>query len=119
MPKRRKPLPRGATGAFAVGRDGAPGISRSRARGDDLVTPFRGVRVTGRPGTQAQWCAAYLPRLRAGQFFSHLSAAVLWGMPLSRELESSAPVHVGALAPARPVPEEWWVTCFPPTPRFG
>jgi len=60
------------------------------------------VRVTESPSTHSQWCAAYLPRLRPGQFFCHLSAAVLWGVPLSRKHEAAAHVHIGAMAPGRP-----------------
>jgi hypothetical protein len=35
------------------------------------------------------------------QFFSHATAALLWGFPLPRRLEAVPPLHVSAVAPAR------------------
>ena len=77
-------------------------MGRGRTRSADLASPFRGVRTREVPRTHLQWCAAYFPRLRPGQFYCHLSAAVLWGMPLERAHESANLVHVGVIAPARP-----------------
>jgi very-short-patch-repair endonuclease len=37
----------------------------------------------------------------ASQYFSHVTAAQLWGFPLPRRLESPAPLHVSAAAPSR------------------
>lgn len=99
---RSKPLPSALGDAFTVARAREAGVSRSRTRGRDLAMPFRGVRVRAAPSNHRELCWAYLPRLRDGQFFTHLSAAVLWGMPLSRTLEQKGPVHIGALAPAQP-----------------
>lgn len=44
-------------------------------------------------------CRAYLPRITGGQFFSHTTAAALWGMPLPFIPGDS--IHVGANPPAR------------------
>ncbi len=44
-------------------------------------------------------CRAYLPRITGGQFFSHTTAATLWGMPLP--FTPRGPIHVSAQPPAR------------------
>lgn len=43
---------------------------------------------------------AYAPRLRLGQFFSHETAAMLWGAPLP--LGGDARIHVSSFHPRRP-----------------
>lgn len=77
-------------------------MSRRRTRARDLTAPFRGIRATYEPATHAERCAAYVPRLGDGQFFTHLSAAVLWGIPLAEEFERAEGVHIGAVRPGHP-----------------
>lgn len=96
------PLPGGLGDAFSIARAAELGVTRRRTRGSDLAIPFRGVRVRKEPTTHAGWCSAYVPRLAPGQFFSHLSAAVLWGIPLSAELERAPDVHIGVRWPGHP-----------------
>lgn len=99
---RSKPLPFELGDAFSVAQAAQAGVPRSRTRALDLTVPFRGVRAKVEPRTHLELCRAYLPRLRDGQFFTHLSAAVLWGIPLSMAHEGEGPVHIGALPPAQP-----------------
>lgn len=49
-------------------------------------------------------CAAYRQRMRPNQFFSHATAALIFGIPLPRPVGSSGSViHVSVLAPNRSV----------------
>jgi len=74
-------LPAGLRSApFAVGADGAPGVSRGRARAGDLTSPFRGVRDHEQPRDQLGLARAFAPLLVPDQAFSHRTAAVLLGM---------------------------------------
>ncbi|MCU1526983.1 MAG: hypothetical protein JWP75_746 [Frondihabitans sp.] len=69
------------------------GVPERRLGHDDLVRPHRGVR-SARPGrTMRDRCANLLPVLPDGAAFSHVTAARLWGLPLSRR-EESASLHV-------------------------
>lgn len=92
---RRTPLPNDLPGSFGVCDALRRGVSASRLRGSDLARPFHGVRATDPPPEEAAdpwrarrerlvWLArAYAPRMSPGQFFSHDTAAALWGAPLS------------------------------------
>ena len=78
-------------------------MSPSRLRASDLEAPFRGVRAPSativEPLQRAQALATVLP---AGQFFSHQTAALIWGMPLPWSRASELVVHVSAFKPNRP-----------------
>jgi len=65
-------------------------------RGRDLSRPFHGVRTT-RTVPAAE---AYAPRLRAGDRFSHTTAAEFWGAPVPQGFEGK--VHVTATRAQRP-----------------
>ncbi|KQQ05297.1 hypothetical protein ASF42_01415 [Rathayibacter sp. Leaf294] len=54
------------------------------------------------PVTHLERAEAYRPRLRAGQFFSHLTAAQLWSVPLPSSSTAEDPIHVSVLSPRRP-----------------
>jgi hypothetical protein len=100
---RRKPLPSEISGrAFSRREAAALGVTSGRLAAADLVAPFHGVRVARRMPAQStrERCADLLPRLDHGQFFSHATAATLWGMPLPRRFESGD-LHVGAIPPGR------------------
>lgn len=77
------------------------GVDASRLRRRDLRADFHGVRVPAHlePGFVTA-CRAYATRLRPGQFFSHVTAARLWGMRLSSRWEVG-PLHVTTVLPAR------------------
>ena len=99
MGRRRGELPpEFGTGAFSTAEAVALGISRARLR--DLDAPFRGVRAVEPVGDDVLGLArAFAPRLAPNQFFSHRTAALLWGMPLPGfEVK---PLHVAVPAPGR------------------
>ncbi|MBK4347197.1 endonuclease domain-containing protein [Lacisediminihabitans changchengi] len=100
MPK-PSPLPEPLAGRpFAVGEAQAAGLSPRRIRASDLQAPIRGVRAPA--GERLHPVAAFLPRLAPDQFFSHVSAAQIYRMPLPRRLDAEPTVHVGVVAPAHP-----------------
>lgn len=73
------------------------------ARAAGLRTPFRGVRSLGvDTSTLVGRCLEYRARMSRVQFFSHVTAALLWGMPLPRAIEDDTALHV--CVPAGSVP---------------
>ncbi|MCM6762163.1 DUF559 domain-containing protein [Rathayibacter sp. ZW T2_19] len=89
-------------GAFSRASAIERGWSEDRIRRRALSRPFHGVRTVVQPRTHLQRAQAYVPRLRDGQFFSHLTAAVLYDVPLPTLAAEDDPVHVAAFTPARP-----------------
>ena len=76
------------------------GVTRGRLRGSDLAAPYPGVRrpssVAGHPITD------YLPRMRSGQYFSGVTAALIHDLYLPWRLERAVtPLHVTAISPRR------------------
>ncbi len=100
----REPLPTPFAGrAFSVGAAREAGVSPGRLRGRDLDRPFHGVRSpAGSGATVLERCVALNQRMQPGQFFSHSTAAALWGVPLGSAHTAEAPLHVTALSPVRP-----------------
>jgi hypothetical protein len=113
----RIPLPEGWAGRpFRIGDAVRAGASPSRLDGGDLDRPFWGVRAPA-PGTGTQagrqaafpvrrtdveaLCSALLVRMRPDAFFSHVTAALLLGLPVPGRLARLRPLHVGCPAPAR------------------
>jgi hypothetical protein len=92
----RQPLPREfSTGAFSVRSARQAGLGANRLRGKDLSSPFPGVRIAGPPPVSpSERAMSYLPRLSPFAFFSHVSAAQLWGIPLPLRLESRQTIDV-------------------------
>jgi len=77
------------------------GVHRERLRRRDLVRPTRSIRWhRHRPPTGVDRIRAFRTVLRPGQFVSHLSAAVLWGLPLPRGRQGDDPIHVTSIRPA-------------------
>lgn len=77
------------------------GLSERRMRDRDLHRPHRGVRVEARlPRGFSERCRAYAALPRPGQFFSHITAARIWGIPLP-PWQPSEPLHAAVHAPAR------------------
>lgn len=91
------PLPDEVNDAFPVWLARANGVSRVRLRGKDLESPFYGVRLRGdavAPVVQTDdpyeyqrrlrvaRAHQYAPRLHTGHFYSHQTAASVWGGPL-------------------------------------
>lgn len=108
------PLPNELGTPFSVARALSLGVSPTRLRASDLDRPRRGVRVR-RSSAQAEEsglsvferCKREELRrigqlgqiLTASQFFSHRSAALLWGAPVRHQPDAF--VHVGVLSPLR------------------
>ncbi len=88
------PLPAQLPRVFAVADGIAHGVGRQRLRGRTLESPFYGVRSQAadwefsadpwqRQSEQRRIRALdYAPRLRPDTFYSHETAAALWGAPL-------------------------------------
>ena len=98
------------------------GVSRSRLRGRDLEAPFHGVRIL-RGNTpsfrdiedpyerqrqaRVHRARTYAPGMHPGHFFSHQTAASIWGAPLPLEFTDAdeiagyteLPLHVSAAGP--------------------
>ena len=121
MSPRRVDLPPKLAGApFSIAQARQAGIGPERLRSADLIRPHAGVRATRSgagatsagtgsagtgsagttsAGTTVHRCAEYLPVLGPHHFFSHLTAARLWGCPLRAERDE--PLHVSATQNAR------------------
>lgn len=86
----RSPLPWPLADApFTVADARAGGVPRSRLRSSDLKTPFRGVRVrAGGIETFVDRCHACQARMHPDQFFSHLTAARLFGLPTPQRTDA-------------------------------
>ncbi|PYY46945.1 hypothetical protein DEI84_11850 [Curtobacterium sp. MCBD17_023] len=86
-----RPLPAPfSDGPFRVRDALASGLDPGRLRRMDLQRPVHGVRVVR--GSDATMVDVLTPLLRPDQFFSHTTAAALWGAPLPRRVR--AEVHV-------------------------
>ena len=70
------------------------GATKGRLRASDLSSPFHGIRATREAVSVEERCRQYLPRLRAGQFFSHSTAAILLAIPLPHRIETDARLHI-------------------------
>ncbi len=108
-----------ANRAFSVAEALSAGLSVSRLRCADLLRPFHGVRAPKHQKTQShsgsppfygkeltrhvERCELYLPVLGANQFFSHQSAAAIWGIPLPPRAFAQAGevelLHITSFAP--------------------
>lgn len=89
-------------GAFSRASAIQKGWSEDRIRSRALARPFHGVRTMIHPRTHLERAQAYVPRLRPGQFYSHLTAAVIYEIPLPTLSAEDDPVHVSVFHPARP-----------------
>ena len=98
-------LPSGLGGGpFSVNRALSLGVGASRLRGADLDRPFWGIRVpAGAVRSLLDQANAYTERMSPGAFFSHITAARLWGIPLPLELHGRSGLDV-AVVPGRIVP---------------
>jgi hypothetical protein len=89
------------TTPFDVHTARASGLSDQRMRYRDLRRPHRGVRVPGHlDDTFLRRCGAYATIMRPDQFFSHITAARLWEIPVA-EWTPEEPLHVTTRAPRR------------------
>lgn len=115
----RDPLPESLGPIFSVGRARAAGVPPSRLRASDLISPCRGVRIAKSAalagvdfaagtteGVVRARAVAIGPTLPASQFFSHLTAAVLWDLPVPASLlvdhgRGPRDLDIGVFAPLR------------------
>lgn len=87
---------------FTVADAQKHGVTIDRTRARDLERPFHGVRAPiGSIQTLAERCRAYATRMPSGQFFSHMTAALLLDIPLPRRYEADLRLHVSAPHPTR------------------
>jgi hypothetical protein len=94
MPKRIALMPPFAGEVFRVADALGAGVKPGRLRGDDLEQPFRAIRRAS--GVPASPFELYAPLLRAGDRFSHVTAASLWDAPLPRSAADELHVMAGA-----------------------
>jgi very-short-patch-repair endonuclease len=102
--KRPSPLPEALEARpFSAAQAIDAGVGRGRLRAGDLEHPFRGVYVPATtPNDVASRCLALAHRLPDNAFFTSITAAALWGVPLPWRHESSKMLHVGVPAPYEP-----------------
>ncbi|MFB7842995.1 hypothetical protein [Microbacterium sp. NPDC056052] len=92
---RSQPLPEDLGASFTIGAARDLGVGAGRLRGGDLIRPYSGVRARIPPRLEREedpyaeqrrlrieQALRYAPRLRPRQYFSHETAAALWGGPL-------------------------------------
>lgn len=104
----RSPLPDGLPTIFTARDAAAAGVSRSRLRARDLRRPFRGVYAR-EAEAEAEERLALTERARAaaavlgeGAFFSHVTAAALWEIPLPFRVTAGRDLDAGEVHPHRP-----------------
>lgn len=109
MSPRVKLPPQFQSGPFAYADARTAGVGEGRLRGPDLTRPFFGTRQPVRAPTQTRAeedlaetlrrCAEFAPLLGSTRFFSHGTAARLWGCPLPGRARDDAELHVSERAP--------------------
>ena len=101
MPRRVRLPPELLGVAFDVEQGRAHGLGTERLRSGDLARPFHGVRSSADASTLLDRCRSYAKRMRSSEFFSHLTAAELWGIPLPRQWSRGDPLHVATVGSVR------------------
>lgn len=98
---RPRPLPDLLTnGAFRVADAAALGVNAQRLRRSDLTAPVHGVRAPTGSEDFESFITALSLVMRPDQFFSHTTAARLWGAPLPRSVQVDPLVHVSTTGAA-------------------
>lgn len=104
MPKRHPPLPAPLTGVpFTPGDAREWGLTRRRMSASDIAHPHHGVYSSAASGDLFGACEAALPLLGGSRWFSHLTAARLWGVPVPLPWRDGEPLHVLSLGAAEPL----------------
>lgn len=100
---RQTPLPPAfEVGAFTFAEARAAGVSAKRLRSRDVEHPFWGVCLAAGSAIDLNdRCRAIQQRMPVGAFFSHATAARLYGMPLPAQLEAEPLLHVTVVDPDR------------------
>ncbi|MBF4634970.1 hypothetical protein ITJ38_11200 [Agreia pratensis] len=89
-------------GPFSVSDAQSRGVTRSRLRASDLYAPFHGTRLPSASTSLRQRCMAWQSIAPADSYVSHSTAALLFGCPLPRRLETTKDIHVTVVRPRRP-----------------
>lgn len=90
------------SGPFSVAEALRRGVAPARLRRVDLRADFHGVRTSIFDVDDFETrCRAYATRLGQHRYFSHATAAVLWGFRLPLRVERSRDLHVTTVRPAR------------------
>lgn len=91
---RRVPLPPERRGTSFRTAD-AHGLSRNRLRGRDVQAPYRGIRSIDLDAESiVHRCRMFAPNMRAGDAVCSITAALLYRMPLPRDIEDDLRLHV-------------------------
>lgn len=99
--RRPGPLPDGLTTApFDRTAAKDAGVTSGRLRSRDLLRPYRGVQALSAPTTTWERCHAYAVRMRSSDSFSHVTAALLHGLPVPGALARRSAIDVTAVHPA-------------------
>lgn len=94
----RPPLPEGLGPSFTYAEAREAGVARRRLAHRDLGHPFRDVYTDGADLTDLEErCLALAPSLRPEHWFSHRTAARLWGIPLGTGARADEPLDVLAI----------------------
>lgn len=107
MPERIPLPPILRYGAFTTADARREGVGKGRLRGRDIAHPFRGVHASRAVDDDlVSHCEALVPLLGEHRWFSHLTAARLWGMPLPTSWEPGELLHTAAIAGAHRIERE-------------
>ena len=100
---RRSPLPDSLVGTpFTRSEARAAGIADRRMRASDIHAPFYGVHADDSvESTVENLCHAYAARMSQPYAFSHVTAALLYGLPLPLYATTDDDVHVSVPASTR------------------
>jgi len=95
-----RPLPK-LPEQFSAGEALAIGVPKKRLYASDLDRSLHGVRHSGAvTPTLLERCRMLLLRVPERSFFSHATAALLWGAPLPFHMEQDERLHVGVPSPS-------------------
>lgn len=70
------------------------GVPAARLRARDLHAPFHGIRTAQPPDGLVERCRAYSAGMPADHYFSHATAAQLWGLPVPSWVSADPRLHV-------------------------
>lgn len=104
------PLPDELGSEFAVALARRHGVGHGRLRGSDLHSPFPGVRTRREEADlsgiedpyerqqriRVARATDYAPRMHTGHFFSHETAAAIWGAPLPLAVDDAGEPAAGS-----------------------